>query len=72
MDKSNTLHNLLKNSKKIGLRKAVDNHCMACVYDELEQGTWRMQVERCSVTICDLYPFRPHPFKKTNGVSNEE
>ena len=54
----------VKNGIKTGLRKAVDNHCKSCIYDELEPGTWRQQVEQCTVTICDLYPFRPMPIKK--------
>lgn len=66
MNNSIKPQNLPKNSKKIGLRKAVDNHCRSCVYDELEPGTWRQQVELCTVTICDLYPFRPHPYKNPN------
>ena len=55
--------NQQKNSKKIGLRKAVDNHCRSCIYDDLEPGTWRAQVSQCTVTNCDLYPFRPFPIK---------
>ena len=57
----------VKNVKKPGLRKAVDNHCKNCIYDELEPGTWRQQVEQCTATICDLYPFRPRPIKKSKG-----
>jgi len=71
MNNSDSLQNPPKIIKKIGLRKAVDNHCKACIYDELEQGTWRAQVERCTVTNCDLYPFRPRPIKTANEVDNE-
>jgi hypothetical protein len=41
------------------LRKAVDAHCKSCVYDPQSEGSWRHQVESCSVTQCELYPHRP-------------
>lgn len=42
------------------LRKAIDDHCRSCIYDPKSGlGTWRQQVEGCTVTRCALYPVRP-------------
>ena len=30
-----------------------------CAYDELDEGTWRQQVERCDITDCALHSYRP-------------
>jgi hypothetical protein len=63
----------------MSLRKAADQNCKNCVYDDLAAGTWRQQVTLCSVKNCALWPHRP---KTTNpipcsvlsyyGVKNEE
>ena len=72
MDNSVTSQNSSKNGKKTGLRAAVNKHCRSCIYDELEPGTWRKQVEQCTVKTCDLFPFRPHSYKKYSVTNNEE
>ena len=41
------------------LRKAIDQNCRSCVYDNLAAGTWRQQVTLCSVKSCALYEVRP-------------
>jgi len=64
MNTSQTNLILPEKIKKIGLRKAVDNHCRDCIYDEQEIGTWRAQVELCTAIDCDLFLFRPLPIKK--------
>ncbi len=46
-------------TKKLGLRKCVDDKCKSCIYDPEAAGTWRQQVTLCSVTKCPLYPVRP-------------
>lgn len=48
-------------SKKIGSRaKAINQHCKDCIYDDQGGvGTWRQQVEACTVVKCALYEFRP-------------
>ena len=43
------------------LRKAINQHCLNCVYDKLAAGTWRQQVSLCSVKSCALYDVRPKP-----------
>lgn len=42
-----------------GLRFYVDMCCKDCIYDEKGAGTWRKQVEDCSVKLCPLWPVRP-------------
>ena len=44
---------------KISAQKAINNHCKGCIYDPLAGGTWREQVERCTITICELFEHRP-------------
>ncbi len=43
--------------------KAIHAKCKDCIYDEHEEGTWRMQVFRCTMTDCALYPYRAMPSK---------
>jgi hypothetical protein len=45
--------------KKGGLKACVDAHCCQCIYDDLVPGTWRKQVENCTVEVCALYHKRP-------------
>ena len=45
----------------MSLRKAINQHCLNCVYDKLAPGKWRQQVTLCSVKSCALYDVRPQP-----------
>ena len=42
-------------------RQAIAMNCKDCTYDPKDAGggTWRQQVENCTITACHLYPFRP-------------
>ena len=40
-------------------QKAIEAKCRDCAYDELDEGTWRQQVERCDITDCALHSYRP-------------
>jgi hypothetical protein len=44
-------------------KKYIDAHCKSCIYDDLVEGTWRMQVALCPCTSCELYEVRPLPKK---------
>ena len=44
--------------RKPGLRARIDAHCVSCIYDNQCVGTWRKQVEQCSVEDCRLYDVR--------------
>lgn len=43
----------------MSLRKAINENCKSCIYDDLAAGTWRQQVTLCSVKSCALYEVRP-------------
>ena len=43
----------------MSLRKAINQNCKDCVYDEIATGTWRQQASLCSVKSCALYAVRP-------------
>ena len=50
-----------KRQPKRSMRAAIDQMCKECIYDDQFKGggTWRMQVEACTLTTCPLYLFRP-------------
>ena len=41
------------------LKKCVEAKCKDCTYDHAAPGTWREQVEQCTVTRCPLWVVRP-------------
>ena len=43
----------------MSLRKAVNDKCKDCIYDDAAAGTWRQQVTLCSSPDCPLYEVRP-------------
>ena len=45
--------------KKPSLRKAINDYCKGCTYDEYDKGTWRQQVAACTISYCPLHPVRP-------------
>lgn len=53
--------------KKLGMRKAINDYCKGCIYDPLAGGTWRQQVEACTIPKCSLYPFRPVSYSEETG-----
>ena len=47
-------------TKKPGLRTAINEKCKECIYDpDRGIGTWRQQVTACTSRSCPLYPVRP-------------
>ena len=44
-------------------QQAINLKCKECIYDELDQGTWRQQVKACDIESCALHPYRPMPYK---------
>ena len=49
----------------MSLRKAINENCKSCIYDDKATGTWRQQVTLCSVKSCALYEVRP---KTTSAI----
>lgn len=45
----------------MSLRRAIDQKCKSCLYDELALGSWRAQIAACSSPDCPLYGVRPLP-----------
>jgi len=43
----------------MSLRKAVNDKCKNCIYDDAAAGTWLQQVTLCSSPDCPLYKVRP-------------
>jgi hypothetical protein len=42
---------------------AITEMCIGCNYDEKDKGTWRQQIESCTMKNCPLYGFRPKTIK---------
>ena len=51
-------------------QKAIEAMCRERSYDELDDGTWRMQIERCELTNCPLYQYRPVSRSKSNDKAH--
>ena len=51
-------------------QKAIEAMCRECCFDELDDGTWRMQVERCELTDCPLYQYRPQSRSKVSTLAD--
>lgn len=43
----------------MSLRRAINAHCRACIYDPLDHGTCAQQIACCTAFTCELYPERP-------------
>ena len=54
------------------LRKAIDNMCKDCTYDELDKGTWRQQVAACTTKTCPLHSVRPVSAKNNTTYLTSE
>lgn len=43
----------------MSLRKAINEKCKECIFDPAAPGTWKKQVDDCTVQSCPLWPVRP-------------
>lgn len=41
------------------LKKCIELKCKQCTYDSTQPGSWRSQVEQCTVRSCPLWEVRP-------------
>jgi hypothetical protein len=55
-------------TKKTSKRQAIDAFCKGCTYDALDVGTWRQQVEQCTVKTCPLWQHRPKQYQRKAKV----
>jgi hypothetical protein len=54
--------------RKPSMRASINRMCKACIYDPVGgSGTWRAQVEACTLRNCPLWELRPisQPEKET-------
>jgi len=49
------------------LKKAIEEKCKDCTYDQCAPGTWREQVELCTVKACPLWQVRPKTVATINA-----
>ncbi len=54
------------------MRKAIDEKCRDCNYDNLDAGSWREQIEKCIDTACSLHPLRPITIAKGTTANNKQ
>jgi hypothetical protein len=47
------------------LKKCVEQMCKTCTYDHAAPGSWRQQVENCTVKACPLWEVRPVTMETT-------
>ena len=50
--------------------QAIAAKCKECTYDPLDDGTWRQQVERCHITDCALWNYRPKSRSKMPDMAD--
>jgi hypothetical protein len=48
-----------KPEKTLTRQQSINQFCKNCCYDPLDSGTWRQQTERCQITDCFLWAYRP-------------
>ena len=53
----------------MSMRAAINAECRECTYDSAAPGTWRQQVEACTVVACALFHFRPKSAPKRTAES---
>lgn len=58
-------------ASKVGLRGKIDAKCVECIYDPYQEGTWRLQVEKCTSPACPLFSVRPLTMKGNTAVKEK-
>jgi hypothetical protein len=43
----------------MSMRKAINEKCKWCIYDQCAPGNWRQQVQACTISTCSLWAYRP-------------
>ena len=41
------------------MRQAINAMCRDCIFDPMDRGNWRQQVEACTTPSCPLFELRP-------------
>jgi hypothetical protein len=50
-------------------QRAINAKCKDCIYDPVDFGTWRQQVEACTSTDCALWEHRPKVTKQAPSTA---
>jgi hypothetical protein len=51
-------------------QEAIEAKCCECSYDDQDVGTWRQQIERCYITECSLWEYRPKSRSKMPNIDH--
>ena len=51
-------------------QNAIEAKCKECIYDPLDDGTWRQQVEGCDLVDCSLWGYRPKSRSKMPDMAD--
>ena len=54
------------------LKKCIEAKCKDCTYDPCAAGSWRSQVEECTVKSCALWEVRPITMESMLRVRKEK
>jgi hypothetical protein len=58
--------------RRPGYKARVAAKCIDCTYDEAAPGTWRAQVDACTVASCPLWAVRPRRSSGPDTASEVE
>lgn len=54
------------------LRSLINKNCKSCIYDPEAKGSWRRQVEGCTVSKCAFWLVRPKGMDISKRLSKKE
>ena len=54
------------------LRRLINVNCKSCIYDPEAKGSWRRQVEGCTVNKCAFWLVRPKGMDISKRLSKKE
>lgn len=54
------------------LRRLINENCKSCIYDKEANGSWRRQVENCTVNKCAFWLVRPKSMDISKRLSKKE
>ena len=57
-------------TSRLTRQQAINAKCKDCIFDDQVEGTWRQQVERCDITDCGLWHFRPKSRSKMPNIAH--
>jgi len=62
---------ITKHKNKAGFKSKIIAKCIECLYDPVQKGSWRQQVQSCTSPKCPLFAVRPMQLgDKTKNLCN--